>query len=378
VVCLQTIKLLIDADKTLVLRACGAARETPLHRAVSCCSSVDVVEFVIKNGAVVNAASHFGETSLMLTKDAAVAQLLLKAGADVNARCMRGNTVLHSAAERGVGAGVICCLLKAGADATATDTVSSTPADVALAFGHSATAALLQRAEADQRSKQQQPVAAALPFAMQLSKDSRGWRGSCDNPQRRAILQELSKDEKINSFDDLRRLECALYLTADSLQEYADASTIRSRKDAVISLVKLCDSSIQRQQRLQQQQQQQQEQQQKQQQHQQQQPISSNLDNEANPPPQELVRRGGNSNSSSSTTAIDTNSSTAAAATAAAAIGLAVADSSVNAESYAVHADSATVVTVAASKQSVRRRKRSSIVQVQLIVAMLLMHKRCC
>jgi ankyrin repeat protein len=44
---------------------------------------------------------------------------------------------------------MICCLLKAGADATATDTAGSTLADVALAFGHSATAALLQTAEAN-------------------------------------------------------------------------------------------------------------------------------------------------------------------------------------------------------------------------------------
>jgi ankyrin repeat protein len=129
----------------------------PLMLALSSGCSAEVIGCMINGGADVHATErHNGQTALMLTTTAAAAQLLLDAGADVNARCSLGSSVLHTIAERGASAGVLCCLLKAGADATATDTVGSTPADVAELFGHSAIAALLRRAAADQRSKVQQ------------------------------------------------------------------------------------------------------------------------------------------------------------------------------------------------------------------------------
>jgi ankyrin repeat protein len=124
---MQIVKLLVDADPALVLKACGPTAVPPLHRAACFCSRADVTEFLIKSGADANAGTLTGETPLMRSAHVANTQLLLKAGAAVNARCMLGDTVLHFAAATGAQAGVICCLLKAGADATATDSVGSTP-----------------------------------------------------------------------------------------------------------------------------------------------------------------------------------------------------------------------------------------------------------
>jgi Ankyrin repeats (3 copies) len=224
---MQTVKLLVDADDTVVLKACGAAHETPLHRAVGFHSGVDVVDLLIKSGADVNAATRTGETALMFAKDAANTQLLLEAGAAVNARCMLGCTVLHIAAERGASAGVICSLLKAGADATATDAVGNTPAEVAQAWRQSAAAALLQRAEADQCSKQQPSTAAAaaLPDELRFSKSCRGWRRSTDIEGRRSLFSILDTDAAL-SCAHLRQLEFARYSTVRSLAEYADLSAI--------------------------------------------------------------------------------------------------------------------------------------------------------
>jgi ankyrin repeat protein len=170
---LQAVRLLVDADASLVLKACGEHFETPLHRAAQSRETSCIAELLIKNGADVNAVTLTGETPLMLSELVGTTQLLLKAGAAVNSRCMLGSTVLHFVAASAENAGMLCCLLKAGADATATNTVGNAPAEVAVLRGLD-TAALLQRAEADQRRKQTHKPAAALPEQLQLSKSSRG------------------------------------------------------------------------------------------------------------------------------------------------------------------------------------------------------------
>jgi Ankyrin repeats (many copies)/Mediator complex subunit 3 fungal/Ankyrin repeat len=229
---LQAFRLLVSADSSLVLKGCGEDYETPLHRAVKCRCSIDMVQLLIKTGADVKAVTVTGETPLMFSKDVAVTQLLLNAGAAVNARCMLGDTVLHSAAERNVSAGVVCCLLKAGADATATDAAGSTPADVALERRCS-TATLLQRAAADQLSKQQHAAVAALPGAPpSFTKCSRGWHRSMHVQFRRAIICELHKNCDV-SRAHLQQLEFTLYRDASSLKEYNDLSTLQDRVCAV-------------------------------------------------------------------------------------------------------------------------------------------------
>jgi hypothetical protein len=201
---------------------------------------------MVKAGADVHATERHGQTSLMYVVTVAAAQLLLDAGAAVNARCTLGSIVLHSAAARGVSAGVICCLLKAGADATATDTVGSTPADTAAVFGHSAVAALLHRAAADQRCRrqqqqqqqQQQSVAMPLPEHLQLGRAAATWHSSSDMTHRRKIhLQLVQFTFRTANGDckavDLQDLEFQLYKRAASLAEYRDSSTIAARVNAL-------------------------------------------------------------------------------------------------------------------------------------------------
>jgi ankyrin repeat protein len=176
---IQIIKQLVSSGPHLLniysKHTSGSSSVTPLLAAVSRGCSTEVANVLIASGADIDATDIQGTPVLRYAEEVSMVGLLLGAGAAVNARDSIGSTVLHSAAQRGSSTGVICCLLKADADTTATDTTGSTPAEVALAFGHTATAALLQRAEADQRSKQQQQqqqqqqqCAVALPADRQI------------------------------------------------------------------------------------------------------------------------------------------------------------------------------------------------------------------
>jgi trimeric autotransporter adhesin len=210
----------------------------PLLLALGSGCSTGVISLMIERGADVHATGRYGQTALMVLRTAAAAQLLLDAGAAVNARCSLGSTVLHSAAARALNAGLICCLLKAGADATATDTLSSTPADVAAVYGHSATAALLQRAAADQRSKQQQQsLAVPLLDCLTISSAEAAWRCSLDWRKRREIYTYLTHLEWIGDNDcermGLQDLEFMLYKSAASLAEYSDRFTVTARVNAL-------------------------------------------------------------------------------------------------------------------------------------------------
>jgi ankyrin repeat protein len=198
---------------------------TPLHVAAIHAQSTEIIGCLVAAGGDVNAVTFTGRTPLMYSQNVETAQLLLEAGAAVNARCSLGSTVLHIAAEQGMSAGVICCLLKAGADATAADTLGSTPAEVSAAWGRSGAAALLQRVEADQRSKQQQQtVTAALPPDLQILVHSRGWRRSNDTLQRKIMLQRLAATaacaERSDRVELLQRAEFALYAHAATSRAY--------------------------------------------------------------------------------------------------------------------------------------------------------------
>jgi hypothetical protein len=127
----------------------------------------------------------------------------------------------------------LCCLLKAGADATATDSTGSTPAAVALLHGHTAAAALLQRAEADQRSKQQQQLAAPLSADRQILGS---WQSSIDLQQRAntasCIVAHLKFPEgewRSVYVKLITRAEFELYRRAADITAYSDVSTLRLR-----------------------------------------------------------------------------------------------------------------------------------------------------
>ena len=169
--------------------------------------------------------------------------MLLEAGADVNARDYLDNTVLHHAAAHGLSAGVICCLLKAGADATAENTLCDTAAEVAQAYKHSATEALLSRAELDQHFTQQlQDAERMLPLHLTLNPDRQGWRCSTDMAHRTAVFNCLSElalfdSQQADRIELLQCVEFELYSTATDLAEYRDMKTVQQRAAAVYDTI---------------------------------------------------------------------------------------------------------------------------------------------
>jgi cytohesin len=105
------------------------AHETPLHRA----RSVEVAQVLLNAGAWLNARNVWGVTPLhsaVAERRVEVAKFLLRAGAKVNTRNEKGGTPLHSA----VGANraeVVEFLLRAGANPKAKDKEGYTPFDYA-------------------------------------------------------------------------------------------------------------------------------------------------------------------------------------------------------------------------------------------------------
>jgi MYND finger/Ankyrin repeat len=102
----------------------------------------------------VNVRCGAGTTPLMHARTAAVAKLLLAAGADASAVDRTHWTMLHHDATVGASAGAVCLVLKAGADPTAVDRDGSTAAHLAGIKGHFTLEALLSRAADDYRKKQ--------------------------------------------------------------------------------------------------------------------------------------------------------------------------------------------------------------------------------
>jgi len=112
--------------------------ETPLFWAVGN-GKVEAAEFLIKNGADVNATNDFGGTPLLIsareTDSPEQMKLLIRAGANVNARDSEGENALHKLARFGYpekDVQTARLLLEAGADIRARNHDGKTPLDILL------------------------------------------------------------------------------------------------------------------------------------------------------------------------------------------------------------------------------------------------------
>lgn len=118
---------------------------TPLHIAVYE-RNLDIVRLLIKYGANINAKTYNRETPLHIAVYEGhwdVAKLLIDHGADVNARNNNGSTPLHIAAERGF-LDIVQLLLEKGADPNILDSKARTPANLAAKKGYENVVALLK------------------------------------------------------------------------------------------------------------------------------------------------------------------------------------------------------------------------------------------
>jgi len=121
---------------------------SPLHEAVVC-GYQESAEILIRAGIDVNSTDLLGNTPLHFVQDKAMANSLIGAGAQVDPRNREGKTSLHCAAEEGE-TDVVEVLLAAGARAGATDTSGATPLHWAL---NRRTIELLVESGADVRAK---------------------------------------------------------------------------------------------------------------------------------------------------------------------------------------------------------------------------------
>jgi ankyrin repeat protein len=118
------------------------AKKTPLHIAAAE-GRVDVAELLVKHGADVNARNNNNSTPLHLAANAGVAELLIRHGAEVNVRDKDGFTPLHWAADKGH-LDVARLLLEMGADPNIIDKENKTPLDIAREKGHENVARVIE------------------------------------------------------------------------------------------------------------------------------------------------------------------------------------------------------------------------------------------
>jgi cytohesin len=161
---LAKVTSLIKGDPSLV-SAKDKMGMTPLHVAARN-DHKDVAEFLLANGADINAKDSNGEfTPLDLALSCYhymdVVELLVAKGADVNARSKQGLTPLQETAMRGQKDAAELLLTK-GADVNARDEKGDSPLLWALMMGHMDFAKILVDAGADVNAKSGQGVTPLL------------------------------------------------------------------------------------------------------------------------------------------------------------------------------------------------------------------------
>jgi ankyrin repeat protein len=128
-----TARALLVADPTLA-RASDALGFTALH-VVATEDDPAMAELLLAAGADVDARNDLGMTPLHIAQHASLVEVFVGHGADVNARAQNGWTPLHVQAGESEDSGaseVIAALLDAGADPNARDAAGDTPLAIAL------------------------------------------------------------------------------------------------------------------------------------------------------------------------------------------------------------------------------------------------------
>jgi ankyrin repeat protein len=141
---IRRIRAMIKDSPDLINARDASTGETPLHRAIKQ-SHINVIEFLLSNGAAIEAKDNAGNTALHVaaeTGNKAVVESLLHKKADARATNRDGWTPLHFAAEKGFRA-IAELLIESGADINAKDSRNATPMHLAVANGYRAVAELL-------------------------------------------------------------------------------------------------------------------------------------------------------------------------------------------------------------------------------------------
>lgn len=110
---------------------------TKLHHAVRA-GDLDMVLYLLKNGAFVNAKNYFGKTPLHIAAEngyAHIAEILIQYDANSMARDIHGKTALHGAAINGQ-VNTVLVILKSSSDINPLDNNQKTPLHLAQQFGH--------------------------------------------------------------------------------------------------------------------------------------------------------------------------------------------------------------------------------------------------
>jgi uncharacterized protein len=152
---------LVGADRAVVGRY-SFDGWTPLHLAAHF-GRLDVMRILLSNGADHRAVSRNSNRNQPLqaaaaNRQAEAVELLLKAGADVDARSHGGFTALHIAAANG-SPRMVEALLGAGAEAGAKTEGGKTPMDFAMDGDHSEVVAILERATGGGKEPGKEPGA---------------------------------------------------------------------------------------------------------------------------------------------------------------------------------------------------------------------------
>ncbi|MEJ2720670.1 MAG: ankyrin repeat domain-containing protein [bacterium] len=172
---LEQVKVLVEQAPALV-NATNAEEETPLHLAAMS-GNLELVEFLVANGAAVDARNNVNQSPLLYaayTGDVKICRFLIEQGAEVDYRDARGNTPLDFAAREG-GLDVVALLISNGAEIDRKGRDGRTPLWYAASRGHAEIVSLLVRDGADVRTTEDNGETALLAALSRGHADVAGW-----------------------------------------------------------------------------------------------------------------------------------------------------------------------------------------------------------